>query len=166
MFSIALSEAELFIELNRLIHAALDTRTKLLACALQTGSQAIRSIARNSAGALSTAAHELADLIRKLGGAPVDASAAHVAVQPLPHAGERALLVQCEQAIGQVACQYRDALEWSLPDAARETLMRQFSALIAHYERVRNLLECAEHGAARPAGRRGGAARCARVTHH
>jgi hypothetical protein len=166
MFSMTLSEVELVLELNRLVQAALDTRAKLLACALQSGSQAIRSIACNSAGVLSTAAHELSDLIRRLGGAPVHASAAHLAVQPLAHAEERALLVQCEQAIAQVACLYRDVLEWHLPDAAGEPLMRQFSALIADYERVRRLLQWAEREAARPPLQRGSAARCAPVRHH
>lgn len=160
MFSLTLTDAELFVELNRLIYAALDTRTKLLACSLQSGSHAIRAIARNSASVLSTAAQELSDLIRRLGGAPTDASVAVRSVTAPACAGERALLLQCEQAIAQVACQYRDALEWSLPDSARDTLMRQFSALIADYERIRRLLQCAEHEAARPLPRTRRGPRC------
>jgi hypothetical protein len=104
MTALALNEAELFVELNRLIYSALDTRRKLLACSVRGGTQAIGFLARNTASALAAAAHELAELV-----------------------------------IAEVACQYRDALEWGLPEPAQEVLMRQFGIVIANYEHIRSL---------------------------
>jgi len=140
MTALALNEAELFVELNRLIYSALDTRRKLLACSVRGGTQAIAFLARNTASALAAAAHELAELVRRLGGAPAQqvstenaaAASTDVAVGP-------DLLATCEQAIAEVACQYRDALEWGLPAPAQEVLMRQFGIVIANYEHLRSL---------------------------
>jgi hypothetical protein len=140
MTALALNEAELFVELNRLIYSALDTRRKLLACSVRGGTQAIGFLARNTASALAAAAHELAELVRRLGGAPTQQMAAEnlAAQQPEPGA-EPDLLAACEQAIAEVACQYRDALEWGLPEPAQEVLMRQFGIVIANYEHIRSL---------------------------
>jgi hypothetical protein len=145
MTALALNDAELFQELNRLIHAALDTRRKLLACSVRSGTQAIAFLARNTASALAAAAHELTDLMRRLGGAPAQQPAAAVAVLPAaldggadPTVGPD-VLGACEEAIAQVACQYRDALEWRLPEPAQEVLMRQFGIVIANYEHLRSL---------------------------
>jgi hypothetical protein len=140
MTALALNEAELFVELNRLIYSALDTRRKLLACSVRGGTQAIGFLARNTASALAAAAHELAELVRRLGGAPAQPVAAESSVVPpadVPVGPD--LLVTCEQAIAEVACQYRDALEWRLPEAAQEVLMRQFGIVIASYEHIRSL---------------------------
>lgn len=145
MTALALNEAELSIELNRLIHAALVTRRKLLACSVRGGTQAIAFLARNTASALAAAAHELSELVRRLGGAPgphalADAlsSAQPEPVDPELGASED-VLGSCEQAIAQVACQYRDALEWRLPEPAQEVLMRQFGIVLASYEHLRSL---------------------------
>src|SRR5689334_12281565 len=105
MTTLVLEQAELLVELNRLIHAALDTRKKLLACSLRAGSQAIAFLARNTAVALSTAASELAELVRRLGGAPSQPPALQ---EPGPRAAaevpaEDDLLGACEQAIAEVA---------------------------------------------------------------
>jgi hypothetical protein len=145
MTALALNEAELFQELNRLIYAALDTRRKLLACSVRGGTQAIAFLARNTASALAAAAHELADLVRRLGGAPAQQPAVPApAVPPAVEAQADAsvgpdVLGACEEAIAQVACQYRDALEWRLPEPAQEVLMRQFGIVIANYEHLRSL---------------------------
>jgi hypothetical protein len=146
MTALALNEAELFIELNRLIHAALVTRRKLLACSVRGGTQAIAFLARNTASALAAAAHELSELVRRLGGAPGPHALADAlsSAQPEPlvdpelAAGDD-VLGSCEQAIAQVACQYRDALEWRLPEPAQEVLMRQFGIVLASYEHLRSL---------------------------
>jgi hypothetical protein len=132
MTALALNEAELFVELNRLIYSALDTRRKLLACSVRGGTQAIGFLARNTASALAAAAHELAELVRRLGGAPTQQMAAEnlAAQQPEPGA-EPDLLAACEQAIAEVACQ--------LPEPAQEVLMRQFGIVIANYEHIRSL---------------------------
>ena len=141
MTTLVLNDAELFLELDRLIRAALDTRRKLLAFGLRGSTQAIGFIARTSAGALTAAAHELADLVRRLGGRP--------SVDPrrvdLQEAGgvasgqEQDLLRACEAALAEVACEYRDALEWNLPDTTQQILMRQFSLVIANFEHVKAL---------------------------
>ena len=141
MTTLVLNDAELFLELDRLIRAALDTRKKLLAFGLRGSTQAIGFIARTSAGALAAAAHELADLVRRLGGRP--------SVDPrrvdLHEAGgvasgqEQDLLRACEAALAEVACEYRDALEWNLPEATQQILMRQFSLVIANFEHVKAL---------------------------
>lgn len=145
MTALALNDAELFVELNRLIHAALDTRRKLLACSVRGGTQAIAFLARNTASALAAAAHELSELVRRLGGAPGPqaiadslASGPEAAAETDVAASED-LLGSCEQAIAQVACQYRDALEWRLPEPAQEVLMRQFGIVLANYEHLRSL---------------------------
>jgi hypothetical protein len=145
MTTLALNEAELFVELNRLICAALDTRRKLLACSVRGGTQAIAFLARNTASALAAAAHELSELVRRLGGAP--AHQAPESVVNVPSEGPASaegvagsdLLGACEQAIAEVVCQYRDALEWRLPEPAQEVLMRQFGIVIASYEHLRSL---------------------------
>ena len=141
MTTLVLNEAELFVELDRLIRTALLTRRKLLACSLRGSTQAIGFIARSSASALAVAAHELADLVRRLGGRPSVEPARQDALEPLsPVSGqEQDLLHACELAIAEVACEYRDALEWSLPESAQEVLMRQFSVLIANFEHVKAL---------------------------
>ena len=140
MTTLALNDAELFVELNRLIYSALDTRRKLLACSVRGGTQAIGFLARNTASALAAAAHELAELVRRLGGAPAQqqVSAENAALSMDDGAGQD-LLATCEQALAEVACQYRDALEWGLPEAAQEVLMRQFGIVIANYEHLRSL---------------------------
>ena len=139
MTALALNEAELFVELNRLIYSALDTRRKLLACSVRGGTQAIAFLARNTASALAAAAHELAELVRRLGGAPPQPVAAEIPTLPAEASVEPDLLGTCEQAIAEVACQYRDALEWRLPEPAQEVLMRQFGIVIASYEHIRSL---------------------------
>jgi hypothetical protein len=139
MTALALNEAELFVELNRLIYSALDTRRKLLACSVRGGTQAIAFLARNTASALAAAAHELAELVRRLGGAPAQHASAESAVAASDVAVGPDLLATCEQAIAEVACQYRDALEWGLPEPAQEVLMRQFGIVIASYEHLRSL---------------------------
>ena len=141
MTTLVLEQAELLVELNRLIQAALDTRKKLLACSLRAGSQAIGFLARNTALALSMAANELAELVRRLGGAPsqLPSPAEGRPILPEELAADEDLLSACEQAIAEVACQYRDALEWNLPEPAQEVLMRQFGIVIANYEHLTNL---------------------------
>lgn len=141
MTTLVLNDAELFVELDRLIRAALDTRRKLLAFGLRGSTQAIGFIARTSASALSVAAHELADLVRRLGGRPSvdprrqDSADAQATLPPR----EQDMLLALEAAIAHVACEYRDALEWNLPEPAQEVLMRQFSVLIANFEHVKAL---------------------------
>ena len=139
MSTLVLNEAELLVELNRLICATLDTRKKLLACSLRAGGQAIGFLARNSASALATAAHELTDLVRRLGGATawLEQRAQVSALADMPDGQD--LLDACEQAIGAVACQYRDALELRLPEPMQELLMRQFAVVIANYQHLRDL---------------------------
>jgi len=84
-------------------------------------------IARSSASALAVAAHELADLVRRLEGGPVSSLPTGCSGALSPVSGqEQDLLHACELAIAEVACEYRDALEWSLPESAQEVLMRQF----------------------------------------
>ena len=139
MTTLALNDAELFVELNRLIYSALDTRRKLLACSVRGGTQAIAFLARNTASALAAAAHELAELVRRLGGAPAQQTSAESAAGGSDDAVGPDLLATCEQALAEVACQYRDALEWGLPEAAQEVLMRQFGIVIANYEHLRSL---------------------------
>jgi len=141
MTTLVLNEAELFVELDRLIRMALLTRRKLLACSLRGGTQAIGFIARSSASALAVAAHELSDLVRRLGGRPSAESNRHDGIEPisLESGREQDLLQACELAIAEVACEYRDALEWNLPEPAQEVLMRQFSVLIANFEHVKAL---------------------------
>jgi hypothetical protein len=145
MIAVVLNEADLFVELNRLIHVALDTRAKLLACSLQAGTQAIRALARNSAAALARAAYELADLVRRLGGKPLPLARRRAARARPPASGaralDRALLAECERAVAEIACQYRDALEWSLPQDAQALLMRQFCIVIDDYQRIKRLLD-------------------------
>jgi hypothetical protein len=155
MTTLVLEEAELLVELNRLIHAALDTRKKLLACSLRAGSQAIGFIARNTALALSMAASELAELVRRLGGAPSQvASTADAGGRSAELAEEDDLLGACEQAIAEVACLYRDALEWNLPEPAQEVVMRQFGIVIANYEHLTNLRARRKELQAAQSGRR------------
>ena len=140
MTTLALNDAELFVELNRLIYSALDTRRKLLACSVRGGTQAIGFLARNTASALAAAAHELAELVRRLGGAPAQQVATDQVPVAHPVGGSEADLLQaCEHAIAEVACQYRDALEWRLPEPAQAVLMRQFGIVIANYEHIRTL---------------------------
>ncbi|MCW5620300.1 MAG: hypothetical protein KIS79_04245 [Burkholderiales bacterium] len=143
MTTLVLNDAELYVELNRLICAALDTRRKLLACSLRGGTQLIGFIARSSASALAVAAHELADLVHRLGGRPATEARREEAVAlPVPSVvQEQDPLQTCEHAIAEVACEYRDTLEWNLPEPAQEVLMRQFSILIANYEHVKALRE-------------------------
>jgi hypothetical protein len=138
MSALALNEAELFVELNRLIYSALDTRRKLLACSVRGGTQAVGFLARNTASALAAAAHELTELVRRLGGATPQPAESLAGLQ-LDPGQEPDLLVTCEQAIAEVACHYRDALEWRLPEAAQEVLMRQFGIVIASYEHLCSL---------------------------
>jgi len=153
MTTLVLNDAELFVELDRLIRAALDTRRKLLAFGVRGSTQAIGFIARTSAGALTVAAHELADLVRRLGGRPsVDPRPLDVhELSGLSSAREQDALRACEAALAEVACEYRDALEWNLPEPAQEVLMRQFGLVIANFEHVKALrmrLETADSVAA------------------
>lgn len=154
MTTLVLNDAELHVELNRLICAALDTRRKLLACSLRGGTQLIGFIARSSATALALAAHELADLVRRLGGRPaVEARGDEAVASPMPSAAqEQDPLQTCEHAIAEVACEYRDALECNLPEPAQEVLMRQFSVLIANYEHVKALRERLQQAGGRNPG--------------
>ncbi len=141
MTTLVLNDSELFIELDRLMRSALATRTKLLAFGMRGSTQAIRFIARTSANALSVAVHELADLVRRLGGRPSVDPLRLEAAQTVTFAPgrEQDLLLACEAAIAEVACEYRDALEWNLPEPAQELLTRQFSILIANFEHVKAL---------------------------
>jgi len=150
MTTLVLNDTELFAELDRLIRAALETRNKLLGFGLRGGTQAIGFIARTSASALSVAAHELADLVRRLGGRPSLDPRRQDAAQPsaLTLEQETDLLRACESAIAEVACEYRDALEWNLPEHAQEVLMRQFGVLIANFEHVKALRTRLEQAAA------------------
>ena len=141
MTTLVLNDPELFVELDRLIRSALNCRTKLLAFGRRGSTQAIGFIARTSASALAVAAHELADLVRRLGGRPcVDSRRQDVVeANALTAEQEQDLLRACESAIAEVACEYRDALEWNLPEPAQEVLMRQFGVLIANLEHVKAL---------------------------
>jgi hypothetical protein len=140
MIALTLNDAELFVELNRLIYSALDTRRKLLACSVRGGTQAIGFLARNTASALAAAAHELAELVRRLGGAPAQQVVPENAAAAQPATSvEPDLLITCEHAIAEVACRYRDALEWGLPETAQAVLMRHFGMVIANYEHIRSL---------------------------
>ena len=160
MIAVVLDEADLFAELNRLIRVALDTRAKLLACSVTAGTRAIRALARRSAAALTRAARELTKLVRRLGGRPlplprlrVRQAASWAALAGTP---EHALLAECERAVAEVACLYRDALEWSLPQDAQAVLMRQFCIVIEDYQRIKRLLESGRHDAGGVEGRDAG----------
>lgn len=148
MTTLVLNDAELFVELDRLIRAALDTRRKLLAFGVRGSTQAIGFIARTSAGALTAAAHELADLLRRLGGRPSVDPRRLDAQEPngLTSGQEQDMLRACEAALAEVALEYRDALEWSLPEPAQEVLMRQFGLVIANFEHVKALRVRLEQG--------------------
>lgn len=136
MTTLLLNEAELSVELNRLIATVLDTRKKLLTFSLRAGTRAVGFIARNSAAALARAGHELSELIRRLGGRPTAVAPSSPDPWTLSYARDEDLLVACEQAVAEVACQYRDALEWNLPDPAHEMLMCQFRLIIASYQNI------------------------------
>ncbi|HZP87237.1 MAG TPA: hypothetical protein VFB54_10490 [Burkholderiales bacterium] len=139
MTTLVLNEAELSVELNRLMRSVLDTRRKLLSFSLRAGTQAVAYIARNSALALTRAVQELSDLVHRLGGRPTLEANMQDLQLVAPIAEEEDLLDACEHAVAEVACQYRDALEWSMPDPAQEVLMRQFGAVIANYEAIRDM---------------------------
>jgi hypothetical protein len=124
------------------------------------GTRAIRALARRSAAALTRAARELAKLVRRLGGRPlplprlrVRQAAAWAAPAGTP---EHALLAECERAVAEVACLYRDALEWSLPQDAQAVLMRQFCIVIEDYQRIQRLLEAGRQDADAAEGRNAG----------
>lgn len=138
MTTLLMNEAELSVELNRLIRTALDTRKKLLAFSMQSGTRAVCFLARNSAASLARAVHELSDLVRRLGGRPL-AEAQLRSTLPVPVVEQAQVLEACEHAVAEVACHYRDALEWNLPDTAQEILMRHFAVVIANYERINRL---------------------------
>lgn len=138
MTTLLMNEAELSVELNRLIRTALDTRKKLLAFSVHAGTRAVRFLARNSAASLARAVHELADLVRRLGGRP-PSEAQLRSTLPIPVMAQAQVLEACENAVAEVACHYRDALEWNLPESAQEILMRHFAAVIDNYERINRL---------------------------
>lgn len=138
MMTLLMNEAELSVELNRLIRTAFDTRKKLLALSVHAGTRAVRFLAHNSAASLARAVHELSDLVRKLGGRP-PSEAQLRSTLPVPVLEQGQVLEACEHAVAEVACHYRDALEWNLPESAQEILMRHFAAVIDNYERINRL---------------------------
>lgn len=138
MTTLLMNEAELSVELNRLIATALDTRKKLLAFSVHAGTRAVGCLARSSAAALARAVHELSDLVRRLGGRP-PSEAQLKSTLPVPVVAQAQVLEACEHAVAEVACHYRDALEWNLPESAQEILMRHFASVIDNYERINRL---------------------------
>jgi uncharacterized protein (TIGR02284 family) len=133
--------------LNDLIETSKDGE-KGFALALQgTQNPELTGVFRRSEESCRTAAEELQDQVRLLGGDAEEEgsmkAAAHrgwISIKAaMSSRDDRAILEECERGEDYAKARYAAAMKLDLPEPARAVVERQYQGVIANHDRVRDL---------------------------
>jgi uncharacterized protein (TIGR02284 family) len=151
--------------LRELISVRLDSEQALRMCAAAVATGPLRELCDRAAAECADAVRELEALVAQLGGE----RQAHGAVPGFWRSGwaglraalarseDSAILDACERGESWILEAYRNALDDHLPDSVRDTVLRQFEALMSTHDAIRSCrLQRAARGEAAAPGAQAG----------
>jgi uncharacterized protein (TIGR02284 family) len=133
--------------LNELIQTSMDGAKGFALAADDSKDPSLKNVFMDGEQSCRTAAEELQDEVRILGGNPeIDGSmkaAVHRGWISLKSAASardsKAILEECERGEDYAKAKYGQALKQDLPPAVRELVERQYQGVVATHDRIRDL---------------------------
>lgn len=133
--------------LNELIETSKDGEKGFALAAKDSKDASLTNVFLEGEQSCRTAAAELQDEVRKLGGNPEEGGSMKAAVHrgwiSLKSAAStrdgKAILDECERGEDYAKAKYAEALRQDLPPAVRELVQRQYQGVIANHDRIRDL---------------------------
>src|SRR5689334_16091829 len=138
------ADRKVIATLNELIETSMDGEKGFALAAKDSKDAALANVFREGEQSCRTAAAELQDQVRKLGGdAESDGSmkaAVHRGWISLKSAAStrdsKAILEECERGEDYAKAKYSEALRQYLPPEVRELVERQYQGVVANHDRV------------------------------
>lgn len=143
----AVSNDQVIDVLNDLLENTRDGEYGFRACAKEVDSAQLKPVFESRASQCASAASELADLIRQLGGTPDEGGTVSGAV----HRGwvhvkgavgansSLSMLEECERGEDAALARYRKALKADLPAGVRLLVQRQADGAQANHDQIKGL---------------------------
>ncbi|WP_028239737.1 PA2169 family four-helix-bundle protein [Stutzerimonas azotifigens] len=133
--------------LNDLIETCYDGEKGFRDCAEDIKDVSVKSTLTQRAGECATAAAELQDLVRSLGGKPEDSPSATGALHrrwvdlksAITGKSDEAILNECERGEDVAKKRYKEALEKDLPANVRAVVERQYQGVLRNHDQVKAL---------------------------
>jgi uncharacterized protein (TIGR02284 family) len=149
-----MNDASTIDTLNLLIRTSRDGEAGFLSCAEQLQSSRLRELMRARADECARAVEELAPLVRRFGGEPVDTTSAPgdahrawvVARAALVGADDGAVLDECERGEDVALADYRRALQADLPPDVAQVVRHQLQGVQRNHDQVKALRDALARG--------------------
>jgi uncharacterized protein (TIGR02284 family) len=133
--------------LNELIETSMDGEKGFALAANDSKDASLTSVFREGEQSCRTAAADLQDQVRMLGGAPETGGSMKAAVHrgwiSLKSAASsrdsKAILEECERGEDYAKAKYGEALRQDMPPSVRELVERQYRGVVANHDRIRDL---------------------------
>jgi uncharacterized protein (TIGR02284 family) len=141
------STKDVVATLNELIETSKDGEKGFALAAKDAKDPSLTGILTDGEQSCRTAAQELQDLVRQLGGNPDEGGSVKGAVHrgwvSLKAAAStrdaKAVLEECERGEDYAKAKYAEALKRNLPDNVRQIVERQYQGVVANHDRIRDL---------------------------
>jgi len=141
------ADGKVIATLNELIETSMDGEKGFALAAKDSKDASLASVFREGGQSCRTAAAELQDQVRMLGGNPATDGSMKAAVHrgwiSLKSAAStrdsKAILEECERGEDYAKAKYGEALRHDLPPAVRELVERQYRGVVANHDRIRDL---------------------------
>lgn len=141
------ADSKVIATLNELIETSMDGEKGFALAAKDSKDASLATVFREGERSCQTAAAELQDQVRKLGGNPATDGSMKAAVHrgwiSLKSAAStrdnKAILEECERGEDYAKAKYGEALRQDLPSGVRELVERQYQGVVANHDRIRDL---------------------------
>jgi uncharacterized protein (TIGR02284 family) len=144
---IVMSDREIVSTLNELIDVSRDGEKGFARAAQDSKDPALIKVFGDSARSCREAAEELQDEVRMLGGRSEEGGSMRAAghrgwpnlKNVMSNRDNRVLLEECEKAEDYAESRYAEAMKLTWPASLRAVIERQYQAVVANHDRVRDL---------------------------
>lgn len=141
------ADGKVIATLNELIETSMDGEKGFALAANDSKDASLVNVFRAGEQSCHTAAAELQDQVRMLGGNPATDGSMKAAVHrgwiSLKSAAltrdSKAILEECERGEDYAKAKYGEALRHDLPPAVRELVERQYRGVVANHDQIRDL---------------------------
>jgi len=142
--------------LNDLVETSKDGEKGFRKAAEDTKDTTLKQLFTGRAEDCARGAHELQDVVQRLGGKPQTGGTVGGALHrgwvdiksAVTHRSDHAILEECERGEDVAKKNYRDALDKELPADVRAVVERQYQGVIENHDRIRDLRD--QYAAAKP----------------
>jgi uncharacterized protein (TIGR02284 family) len=141
------AEGSVVATLNELIETSMDGEKGFALAANDSKDASLANVFREGEHSCRTAAAELQEQVRILGGNPETDGSMKAAVHrgwislksAVATRDSKAILEECERGEDYAKAKYGEALRHDLPPAVRELIERQYRGVLANHDRIRDL---------------------------